>query len=93
MIQTAEQKYLVLLGIGPITSDTLISLCLKHIEEIASLVEEADEFYDKAIKAGSYYNLKGTSDAGVTSADNLRFRLETQQTRLVRSAVLPPHLE
>ena len=79
----AERKHDIVLGIGPITSDLLITQCIGHIDEIRKLIEKADETFDRAIKAGAYYDLRGTADDGMTHCDDLSRRLDDQEARLV----------
>ena len=89
-IEEAERQYEILLSVGPITSDTLIRKCVGRIDEILILLEEAEGFFDKAIKAGSYYGLKGTADDGMAEGDDLRVRLDSQEERLVNILLPPP---
>ena len=79
----AERKHEIVLGIGPITSDMVFEKCIGRIDEIRTLIEKADETFDRAIKAGSYYDLRGTADDGMAHSDDLNSRLDDQEARLV----------
>jgi hypothetical protein len=61
-----------------------------RIDEIVILLDQAEGFFDKAIKAGSFYGLRGTADDGMAEGDDLRIRLDSQEERLVNNLALPP---
>lgn len=83
-LDEAERQHKIVLDIGPITADTLITQCIEQIDEIRTLIQKADETFDKAIKAGAYYDLRGSADDGMADCDNLNRRLEDEEARLVR---------
>jgi hypothetical protein len=83
LLERAEEKYDELQQLGPVSSDTLIHDCINRVNDIVLLIGEADEIFDKAIKAGSYYNLRGDADEGTQHGDELRLALETQEMRLL----------
>ena len=82
-LDEAERQHKIVLGIGPITANTLITQCIEQTDEIRALIQKADETFDKAIKAGAYYDLRGSADDGMADCDDLNRRLEAEEARLV----------
>ena len=83
LLERAENDFCVLVRLGPTSSDTVIHECLKRIDDMLVLVQDADETFDKAIKAGAYYDLRGDADEGMQHSDELRQALEKQEIRLL----------
>ena len=68
---------------GPKTSDTHIIECIARIDEISAVLDQADEIFEKGIRAGAYYGLRGDVDEGMELADGLRVKLQEQHVRLM----------
>jgi hypothetical protein len=83
-LECAEKAFCVLAQLGPTSSDTVMHECMQHIHEILVLVDEADETFDRAIKAGAYYGLRGDADEGMQHGQELHEALAKQEARLQR---------
>ena len=84
LLKEAERQFANLILVGPIRSDTIIHNCVTCVDEIAIVVEEADELFDKAIKAGAYYSERGTTDKGLAHGEDLRIRLMQEEKRCMK---------
>jgi len=82
LLSEGERRCDYLQQYGPMSSDTVIHDCVGRVDDILQLVDEADELFDKAVKAGAYYDLRGSADEGINDGIELRTKLEHQEARL-----------
>ena len=87
ILEAVEDQLEKLKEMGPITSDVHIDSCMGEVAGASALLVHAEDVFDKAVKAGAYYSLRGDADDGVDSADEKRHRLQEEEERLLMENV------
>lgn len=73
--------------IGPLCSDTHVEECMQIVGTVAKELEDAEDGYNQALQAGSYYNVTEGASEGLDSCDALRKVLEVEESRMLREDV------
>lgn len=69
---------------GPRTSDTHIEECMSKVYGASLALEAAEQLYNQAVQAGSYYDITESAPEGLDACDELRAELEEEEGRMLR---------
>lgn len=68
---------------GPVRSDTHIDACLSRVGEAMAELDVAEDTYNQAVQAGSYYDISEGAPDGLDRCDELRGQLEEEEARMM----------